>query len=186
MKLIVLTGIPGSGSTTVLNKALEQVDYLHLNYGDIMTEIAIEEGIVDDRDALRKLPADTQKEIQRKAAIRIKEKSETENVIVDTHCTINTPAGFLPGLPKWVLEGLNPDTFVMIEANPDEILYRRLSDETRQRDRQKASEIELHQEMNRAASMAYATLTGATVKIIYNHDNHLDSTLSKLVDVLKM
>ena len=62
----------------------------------------------------------------------------------------------------------------MIEANPDEILYRRLSDETRQRDRQKASEIELHQEMNRAASMAYATLTGATVKIIYNHDNHLD------------
>ena len=108
MKLIVLTGIPGSGSTTVLNKALEQVDYLHLNYGDIMTEIAIEEGIVDDRDALRKLPADTQKEIQRKAAIRIKEKSETENVIVDTHCTINTPAGFLPGLPKWVLEGLNP------------------------------------------------------------------------------
>ena len=177
MKLIVLTGIPGSGSTTVLNKALEQVDYLHLNYGDIMTEIAIEEGIVDDRDALRKLPADTQKEIQRKAAIRIKEKSETENVIVDTHCTINTPAGFLPGLPKWVLEGLNPDTFVMIEANPDEILYRRLSDETRQRDRQ---------EMNRAASMAYATLTGATVKIIYNHDNHLDSTVSKLVDVLKM
>ena len=186
MKLIVLTGIPGSGSTTVLNKALEQVDYLHLNYGDIMTEIAIEEGIVDDRDALRKLPADTQKEIQRKAAIRIKEKSETENVIVDTHCTINTPAGFLPGLPKWVLEGLNPDTFVMIEANPDEILYRRLSDETRQRDRQKASEIELHQEMNRAASMAYATLTGATVKIIYNHDNHLDSIVSKLVDVLKM
>ena len=45
MKLIVLTGIPGSGSTTVLNKALEQVDYLHLNYGDIITEIAIEEGI---------------------------------------------------------------------------------------------------------------------------------------------
>ena len=40
--------------------------------------------------------------------------------------------------------------------------------------------------MNRAASMAYATLTGATVKIIYNHDNHLDSTVGKLVDVLKM
>ena len=55
MKLVVLTGIPGSGSTTLLNKALEEVDYIHLNYGDIMTEIAIEEKIVDDRDALRKL-----------------------------------------------------------------------------------------------------------------------------------
>ena len=29
------------------------------------------------------------------------------------------------------------------------------------------------------------TLTGATVKIIENHDNHLTKTVSKLVDVLK-
>ncbi len=185
MKLIVLTGIPGSGSTTVLNKTLEEVDYLHLNYGDIMTEIALEKGLVENRDELRKLPAETQKEIQKEAGIRIKEKSESENVIVDTHCTISTPAGFLPGLPKWVLEGLNPDTFILIEANPDEILYRRLNDETRERDVEKASEIQLHQEMNRAASMAYATLTGATVKIIYNHDNHLNSTVKKMVDLLK-
>ena len=51
MKLVVITGIPGSGSTTVLNKALEEVDYLHLNYGDIMTEIAVEKGLVENRDA---------------------------------------------------------------------------------------------------------------------------------------
>ena len=50
MKLVVLTGIPGSGSTTVLNRALEEVDYLHLNYGDIMTEIAMEKGLVENRD----------------------------------------------------------------------------------------------------------------------------------------
>ena len=183
MKLVVLTGIPGSGSTTLLNKALEEVDYVHLNYGDIMTEIAIEEKIVDDRDALRKLSPDVQKEIQEKAAKRIKERSESENVIVDTHCTINTPSGFLPGLPIWVLNELQPNLFVMIEANPDEIIYRRLNDDTRSRDIERAKDIQLHQEMNRA-SMAYATLTGATVKIIENHDNHLPSTVSKLVDVL--
>ena len=122
MKLVVLTGIPGSGSTTLLNKALEEVDYIHLNYGDIMTEIAIEEKIVDDRDALRKLSPDVQKEIQEKAAKRIKERSENENIIVDTHCTINTPSGFLPGLPIWVLNELQPNLFVMIEANPDEMM----------------------------------------------------------------
>jgi adenylate kinase len=72
----------------------------------------------------------------------------------------------------------------MIEANPDEIIYRRLNDDTRSRDIERAKDIQLHQEMNRAASMAYATLTGATVKIIENHDNHLPSTVSKLVDVL--
>ena len=49
MKLVVLTGIPGSGSTTLLNKALEEVDYVHLNYGDIMTEIAIKENTDEER-----------------------------------------------------------------------------------------------------------------------------------------
>ena len=186
VKLVVLTGIPGSGSTTLLNKALEEVDYVHLNYGDIMTEIAIKDEIVSHRDELRKLPAETQKDIQAKAAKEIKQRSESDNVIVDTHCTINTPAGFLPGLPIWVLEQLQPDQFILVEANPDEIIYRRLNDDTRERDLQKVKEIDLHQQMNRATSMAYATLTGATVRIVENHDNHLDSNIKKLIDILNL
>ena len=186
VKLVVLTGIPGSGSTTLLNKAVEEVDYLHLNYGDIMTEIAIKNELVSHRDELRKLPAETQKDIQAKAAAEIKARSESDNVIVDTHCTINTPAGFLPGLPIWVLEQLQPDQFILVEANPDEIIYRRLNDDTRERDLQKVKEIDLHQQMNRATSMAYATLTGATVRIVENHDNHLDSNIKKLIDILNL
>lgn len=185
MKLIVLTGIPGSGSTTILNKVLDKLNYLHVNYGDVMTEIAIEEKIVNDRDELRKLAPDVQKSIQQKAARKIKEKSTIENVIVDTHSTVLTPAGFLPGLPIWVLEELLPDIFIIIEANADEIIYRRLGDTTRSRDMETAKNIDLHQEMNRAASMTYATLTGATVKIVENHDKHLESAVSKIVDFLK-
>ena len=185
MTLVVLTGIPGSGSTTILNKTLEKVDYLHLNYGDVMTQIALDEGIVENRDHLRKLSPDTQKEIQKHAAAKISEQAQDVNVIVDTHCTISTPKGFLPGLPKWVLEELNPDLFILIEADPDEIIYRRLNDDSRERDIEKAKDIQLHQEMNRAASMAYATLTGATVKIIKNHDNHLPSTINKMVNLLE-
>ena len=51
---------------------------------------------------------------------------------------------------------------------------------------QKVKDIDLHQQMNRATSMAYATLTGATVKIVENHDNHLDSNVRKLVNVLNL
>ena len=185
MTLVVLTGIPGSGSTTVLNKTLEQVDYLHLNYGDVMTQIAIDNNIVENRDQLRKLSPDTQKEIQKQAAAKISQESENNNVIVDTHCTISTPKGFLPGLPKWVLEDLNPDLFILVEANPDEIIYRRLSDESRERDVERVKDIQLHQEMNRAAAMAYATLTGAPVKISENLDNHLSPTIRKMVKLLE-
>lgn len=92
----------------------------------------------------------------------------------------------MPGLPIWVLEELQPDLFVLVEAHPDEIIYRRLNDDTRERDLQKVKDIELHQQMNRATSMAYATLTGATVKIVSNHDNHLDSSVKKLVNVLNL
>lgn len=185
MKLIVLTGIPGSGSTTVLKRTLKEVDHIHLNYGNVMTEIAIENGLVSDRDELRKLPSETQKKIQKEAAVKIKRSSENENVIVDTHCTIATPSGFLPGLPQWVLEELKPDTFVLIEANPDEIMLRRISDETRIRDLEMYDDIKLHQEMNRAVSMAYATLTGATIKILENHDGQLDVIVNQLIEIIK-
>jgi adenylate kinase len=185
MKVVVIAGIPGSGSTTVLSKALEELDYLHVNYGDVMLEIAKGDGLVDNRDDLRKLSPDIQKEVQENAAQSIREKSEQSNIIVDTHCTINTPSGFLPGLPKWVLDQLKPDMFVLLEADGDEILKRRLSDTTRNRDSERLKDIELHQEMNRAASMAYAVLTGATVKIIENHDNKVDDAVDEMVKTLK-
>ncbi|MEN4016949.1 MAG: adenylate kinase [Methanobacterium sp.] len=185
MKMVVITGIPGSGSTTVLNKVLESIDYVNVNYGDVMIKIAREESIVEDRDSLRKLSPQVQKEIQKKAAKSIREMAEESNIIVDTHCTIKTPAGFLPGLPKWVLEELQPDMFILIEADNDEILMRRLNDKTRIRDMEKIGDIELHQEMNRATAMSYAVLTGATVKIIKNHDNRLEEPVEEMLNTLK-
>ena len=185
MKVVVIAGIPGSGSTTVLNKALESIDYLNVNYGDVMIKIAQEEGIVEDRDSLRKLSPDVQKEIQKNAAKSIREMSQVSNIIVDTHCTIKTPAGFLPGLPKWVLDELQPDIFILVEADNDEILMRRITDTTRIRDMEKIDDIRLHQEMNRAVAMSYAVLTGATVKIIKNHDDRLEEPVEDMVNTLK-
>lgn len=185
MKVVVIAGIPGSGSTTVLDHALENLDFINVNYGDAMLQIAQEKGIVEDRDELRMLSPDVQKEIQKSAAKSIRERSKQNNIIVDTHCTIKTPAGFLPGLPKWVLEELLPDIFVLIEADADEILLRRISDTTRTRDMEMLKDINLHQEMNRSVSMAYAALTGATVKIIENHNDQLDNSVADMVETLK-
>jgi adenylate kinase len=185
MKVVVVAGIPGSGSTTVLGHALENLEYTHVNYGDVMLLIAQEMGVADNRDSIRKLSPDVQKEIQRKAAKDIKERSEETNIIVDTHCTIKTPHGFLPGLPKWVLEELQPDQFILIEADGDEIILRRINDTSRIRDVEKIKDINLHQQMNRAVSMAYAALTGATVQIIMNHDNRLDESVEKIIRTLE-
>lgn len=185
MKVVVVAGIPGSGSTTVLKGALVDLDYLHVNYGDVMLEIAQNKDLVTERDQMRKLSPDMQKEVQREAAQSIRKRALENNIIVDTHCTIKTPLGFLPGLPPWVLEELKPDQFILIEADGDEILLRRIIDTTRTRDMEKLDDIKGHQQMNRSISMAYAALTGATVKIIQNHDDQLDETVEEMKNTLK-
>ena len=112
---------------------------------------------------MRKLNPEIQKEVQQEAAVKIHEMAENDDVIIDTHCTIKTPKGFLPGLPIWVLEELKPTQFILIEAKPSEIMYRRMNDPTRVRDMEYTDEIDLHQAMSRATAMSYAVQTGATV-----------------------
>ncbi len=187
MSVIVLTGIPGVGSSTVVKKSLNMMggaaeEFRSVNYGDVMFEVADEKGLVKARDEMRKLSGEDQREIQQVAAERIAEMEE--RVILDTHCTIKTPLGYLPGLPKWVLDGLKPDQIILVEADPKEIYQRRVKDTSRSRDSDAVELIDEHQQMNRSVAMAYAALTGATVKIIANHDNGLKEAADELLEVI--
>jgi adenylate kinase len=182
MGVIVVTGIPGVGKTTVMQKAAEGMDIQFVTFGTIMIDIATELGLVKDRDEMRKLSLDQQKQLQIKTAEKV---SKMKNVILDTHCTIKTPKGYMPGLPEWVLRKLNPTAIVIVEADPQEIFNRRAKDMTRNRDPDSVEKIAEHQMMNRAAAMAYATLTGATVKIVFNHDNALEAAVKEAEPVLQ-
>jgi adenylate kinase len=189
MTVAVLTGVPGVGATTVADAANEllaerDAEYEVVSFGTVMLEVARDEGLAEERDEMRKLPSEDQRSVQQQAGERIAERAEDKNIMVDTHCTINTPEGYLPGLPEWVLRGLQPDVIVLVETDPDEILFRRLDDETRARDFESTSEIATHQDMNRNAAMSYATLTGATVKILENPDGGVEEAAEELADAL--
>jgi adenylate kinase len=182
MGVIVVTGIPGVGKTTVMQKAAEGMDIQFVTFGTIMIDIAKELKLVKDRDEMRKLTLDQQKQLQIKTAEKI---GKMKNVILDTHCTVKTPKGYMPGLPEWVLRKLNPTAIIIVEADPQEIFDRRAKDTTRNRDPDSVEKIAEHQMINRAAAMAYATLTGATVKIIFNHDNALDVAVKDAEPVIQ-
>jgi adenylate kinase len=186
MGVVVVTGTPGVGKSTVLKAALELASgsFTVVNYGDVMLKTAKAEG-VKNRDELRRLSPGTQRKIQSRAAEEIAEKAKNRSIIVDTHCTVKTPAGYLPGLPVWVLEALKPEKLVLIEAEPKEIANRRMKDKSRLRDADVLAEIEEHQQVNRAMAAAYAALTGATVKIIKNNDNKLLEAAKNFVDILE-
>lgn len=187
MAVIVLTGIPGVGSSTVVKEALKMLgdrasDFRSVNYGDVMFEVAKAKRFVEVRDEMRKLSSNDQRAIQQIAAERISEMEET--VILDTHCTIKTPKGYLSGLPRWVLDALTLERIILVEADPEEIYQRRAKDRSRSRDPDSTELIDEHQKMNRAASMAYAALSGATVMIIANHDNGLKYAAGELLKVI--
>lgn len=189
-KLVVVTGVPGVGGTTLTQKAMEVlkeegINYKMVNFGTIMFEVAKSENLIEDRDQMRKLDPDTQKRIQKMAGRKISEMTADAPVIVDTHSTIKTPMGYLPGLPKWVLDELNPDIIVIVETTGDEILMRRIGDGSRNRDLESTGNIEEHQFMNRCAAMTYGVLTGATVKIIKNKDKLLEEGVEELLSILK-
>lgn len=186
-RILVVTGIPGVGKTTVLDASLEAAktsgmgEVVLMNYGTVMFEEAKSKGLVETRDQMRSLPVETQREIQRSAAKKIANIAKNKTVIVDTHMLIKTPQGFLPGIPVWVTETLRPDVFVLVEASPEEIANRRSKDVSRTRDVESVEDIKLHQELCRAAALTSAEFVGATIKIIENHDGKAEEAAAEAV-----
>lgn len=181
MAAIIVTGIPGVGKTTVMEAAAKARSLKIAVFGTVMFEVAQGRGLVASRDDMRRLPPEQQKEIQREAAARI---AAMGKVIVDTHCTVKTPKGYLPGLPAWVLDALKPSTIVLVEASDEEIARRRANDSTRKRDDDSVHAIAEHQEYNRRFAAAYATLTGATVATVRNADGQVDRAMNDILAVV--
>ena len=179
---IIVAGIPGAGKTSIMNKVAEKMNYKIVNYGTVMLEMAQGRKLVEHRDEMRKLSIELQRELQKEAAKKI---GSMENVIIDTHLTIKTISGYFPGLPRWVLEEIEPDLIVIVEAEPHEIMRRRKTDKTRKRDYETYEEIEEHIKANRSMGFACSMLTGATVLILKNRDGRLEESVKKFLGALK-
>lgn len=187
-KKVIITGVPGVGKTTVVNEALKKlnemgIEYQSLNFGSFMFEVAKSENIVKDRDQMRTLDRAVQKSLQQRAGQAIAKISG--NVLIDTHASVKTPKGYMAGLPEWVLREIMPDIIVLVETDDDQILMRRLTDDTRSRDREGSRSIGEHQQFNRSIAASYSMMTGCTIKMITNADFLLERSAAELTEVLR-
>jgi adenylate kinase len=182
----ILVGLSGVGKGTVLEEAMLLADreYEVINYGDRMLETAKDEGLVESRDELKELDSETNRRIQKEAAKSIAEDAEDQDVIVDTHAAIKTPFGYLPGLPKWTVENLDPAKIIVLTADPEAIWERTQGDESRDREHDSPQDIEDYQDVAREMAAADAVISGAFLKVIENEENRAEKAAEELVETL--
>jgi len=190
-RLVIVTGVPGVGKTTVLTAAMDLckqrgISVALVNYGNVMFEKAAKKGLVKARDEMRRLPVKDQVGLQLAAAKSISKTADKDNVILDTHMFINTPEGFMPGIPSWVAESLRPDSIALLEADPIEISKRRQKDAAiRAREADTPERITEHQMMGRSGASVISIQTGCTVAVAHNKEGAHMAAAAVIADLFR-
>jgi len=186
-KKIIIVGIPGVGKTTVVSRVVELLKEKSIKvsvsiFGTVMFDEAKKKG-VQSRDDLRKLSVKQQKELQSTDARTIASMAD-DVIIVDTHAFISTKEGFYPGLPHNVLEILNPDSFIMITARPEEIYNRRMTDTTRTRDIVSIDAIKKELDVTSAMLSTCSILCGSPIKMVLNTEGKVDEAARGILNAM--
>ncbi|MCD6229791.1 MAG: adenylate kinase [Candidatus Diapherotrites archaeon] len=183
-EVIILSGVSGSGKSTVAEKATEDTDIKIVTFGTVIAELLKADGLIENRDEIRaKVSQDDYIVYQKKTAEKLAQ--EKGRIIVDTHLSLMTPTGFYPGFPQWIIDRLTPNLIVIIEATPEEITARRNADKSRKRGYSFETNVKEHQEFNRMYASVCSVLSGARIKIIKNGDGELESAVREFKEVLK-
>ena len=186
-KKVIIVGIPGVGKTSLVTKVVELIKAKNKtasvhSYGTVMLVLAKDFG-VKDRDELRTLPVEKQKELQRLAAEKLASLND-DVIFVDTHAFISTKAGFYPGLPNHVIQIMEPTNFIAITASPDEIHNRRIKDETRNRDTISIEEIKKELAVQDAMLSSCSVLSGSPMKVIFNHEGNIEEAANNVIETI--
>jgi adenylate kinase len=181
---VVVVGVPGVGKTTVAGKLASAMEGSRLvTFGTVMLDEGKRLGWLKHRDELRKLPVERQRKLQAVAATKIS-RMPGSVLLVDTHLFIKTKEGFWPGLPFDVVRALKPTHLILVEADPHEILARRMSDKSRYRDEVTVGGLEEALSLARSFLAVSSTLTGAPMLVASNGDGKSDLLASGLAQVL--
>ncbi|MDI6819271.1 MAG: adenylate kinase [Methanothermobacter thermautotrophicus] len=162
-RTVAVVGVPGTGKTTVCRILSGMVRHTYINYGELMLRVAGEWNLAETLEDLFKLPMDQQHLIWLEAAHRIR---RLDYVLMDLHGLDRSPRGYLISLP---VDIISPDIIVILESDPQSILWRRMAD-SKMRVRESLESLREHMEMLRTSMFVCSAVLGSVVSIVENHD----------------
>ena len=173
--VVVVTGVPGVGKTTLCRRVSEDLGYNYVNYGDLMLDIAKSKDLASTDYEMFSLDIDTQQIIWKGAALKIK---DMDRVLVDLHGIDQSSIGYILSLP---IEIISPDIIVVIESSKDNILGRRRKD-TKERIIDTIKSLNEHMSMLRTSMAVCSALLGCNLIVLKNDD--FEDCFGKLKNLL--
>lgn len=189
-RTIIVAGVPGVGKTTVLQElgrvaSEKKVPLKIVNFGNVMNELFKKQGKEIHRDRMRGEDIAMQSRIQQQAARNISKMPGNSALVVDTHMFVKTTDGIWPGTPLKVLQALDPQLIILIEADPEEVARRRTVDTTRERGSGDVEDAKSDLQWSRFMASANAVLAGVPIQIVQNRDGHQRQSAEDLLKIIQ-
>ena len=183
-RIVIITGSPGVGKSTLIKSLTENGKYKILNVGDVMLDLAIKEGAVKGRDELRFLKDDEIRRLQDKTFIDIAHMEG--NIILDTHASVESNGRFVPGVPLETMRIIrrNVRAMIYIDALTTEIIERATGDKHRLRNTDRAF-IDAQRRINLSILSMYSAYLNIPLYIIFNRQDELAESIKSLKEHLE-
>jgi adenylate kinase len=178
--IAALVGVPGVGKTSLSRITAGELGFKHVNYGELMLEVAQSNDLASNQEDMFNLEIEVQQFIWQTAAYKLKRLCKLQNnIIVDMHGVDKADVGYIVSLP---IETLCPDIIIVVEASYEQIIQRRMSDKDRNRPIDNIKILNEQMEILRKSMMVCSVVCDSYLKVIDN-DNFQDS-LNEIKDVL--
>ncbi len=178
-KLILLTGTPGAGKSTILNGISKPSGrFKLLNMGNEMLDIMKEKLGITDRDRIRAI--DDKSTILIRNEVMQKIIDEKQDAIIDTHASVKNGRRYRPGFSIAELEKIRISAIIYIDASSEEIFNRRKRDKTRVRENDTTAEIDEWRSVNISIISTFAVYLNIPIYIIYNKEGHSSEAINEV------
>lgn len=177
-KIVFVCGSPGAGKTTIVNSLATSKNYRVLNVGTLMTERAIKEGYVKNRDELRFL---SNKKLSKLRTEMLNSLSKMNgNIILDSHATVQQNGRYLPGITLNDIKHLGGLAgFVYIDAFTNDIVKRRKGDRTRRRENERQDLIDVQRLVNLSVLSSCSVYLNIPLYVVFNEQGMLEASIKQ-------